>query len=182
MRKFLPVLMLVVIPTVCHAFAGGMLRFGSSYVAGGSGDHGSIVQSAGVYTHTFTSDVTITVSYLKAGGGGGTGGSDADVGGFSYLRLGVITRATAVGGEGAYGDGSTPAPGGATNNIGGTNNAGGGAAGGWGPTYSGAAGGSMTGGSLTATSGQILTVIVGGGGTGWDGGSDGSPGSVSLSW
>ena len=49
-------------------------------------DTGSIIQStSGTYTHTFTSNATVTVSSLNGGGGGGGGWDDSYSGGTSAI-------------------------------------------------------------------------------------------------
>jgi YD repeat-containing protein len=154
-------------------------------------DTGSIIQSTpGTYTHTFTTNCTVTLSYLKGAGGGGAdrdGMVDGLAGYNSSITCNGTTEATANGGGGGF-EGSNGTKGTASNSIGGTNTTGAGGAGGAeynGYTYygNGGAGGAVTGGSFTVTSGKVITVVVGdinsnSASAGWDG----TAGSVSLSW
>jgi hypothetical protein len=139
-----------------------------------AGDTGSIVQAAaGPYTHTFISNVTVALNYLWGAGGS----DDYHDGGVTQIKLGSTVLANAKGGiagqlSPGVGDGT------ATNSIGGTNTTGGGSPGGVGDWYGGN-GGAVTGGSFTATAGQVLTIYVGQGGDGTTAGTDGR---VSISW
>jgi hypothetical protein len=155
-------------------------------------DSGSIVQSTpGTYTHTFTSNATVTLNYLKGAGGGGGDGydwEDGSPGGTSTIVNNGVTLATANGGNNGDGtnDLNNGPPGTATNSItGATNTTGGGGLGGAGGRSggNGGNGGSVTGGTFAVLSGQTISVILSGGGAG--GGAQGGTGanaSASLSW
>ncbi len=168
----------------------------SRTASGNVADTGSIIQSTpGVYTHTFTSNATVTVNYLNGAGGGGWGYNTmtdeseyGEDGAASFIAVNSIILAQAFGGEGGY-DGYDGTAGGATNSIGGSNLTGGGGSGGYGEggpnsNSNGAAGGKVSNGTFTVLSGQTLTIVVGDGGIGGGnyGALSGSDGSVSLSW
>ena len=161
----------------------------ANYIIGAANvnDAGSFIQSsAGTYTHTFTSNATVSVNYLigAAGGtwgftdGGGTEGGG--YGGVSSIAYSSVIKATANGGGGGIGlcdSGRCGVVGSATNTIGGANSNGV-----CPDRWSAAGGGKIAGGSFTVVTGQTITVVVGaGGGAGGDG-ADGLDGSVSLSW
>ena len=155
-------------------------------------DSASIFQSkSGTYTHTFTSNATVTLNYLKGAGGGGGDGydwEDGSPGGTSTIVNNGVTLATANGGNNGDGtnDLNNGPPGTATNSItGATNTTGGGGLGGAGGRSggNGGNGGSVTGGTFAVLSGQTISVILSGGGAG--GGAQGGTGanaSASLSW
>lgn len=149
---------------------------------------GSLITKApGIYTRTFTTNVTMSLAYLKGAGGGG-GNCDiitfGNTGDNSTIQRAITTLATAEGGEGGDGDTcSSVLDGGANNTIGGTNSTATGGAGGVDCSENGAnggAGGTVTGGTFAVTSGQTVTIIVGHGGSGEC--QDGQDGSVSISW
>jgi YD repeat-containing protein len=153
-------------------------------------DAGSINQATpGTYTHTFTSNATVTLTYLNgAGGGGGTWDNEEDgrAGGISTIVYDGGTIATANGGGGGDGnnDANNGAPGTASNSFtGATNTTGGGNPGGAGAESggNGGNGGAVTGGTFPVASGKTISVNLGGGGSG-RGGYNGTNASVSFSW
>ncbi len=122
--------------------------------------HGSIITSTtGGFSHTFTSDATVSVAYIKGAGGDGPGEVDGDT---VFLQidspLSVVAEALGGGWDGTEGT--------ATNSIGGSNITGGGGSG----VDGGGAGGAVIGGSFVVTSGQSIS------------GSVSENGSVSISW
>lgn len=158
----------------------------------GTGDIGSIIKNTpGTYTHTFTANATVTLTYLKgAGGEGGDyyGFQDGASGEASTIVYDGILKATAYGGGGGHGneDSLNGAPGSATNTItGATNVVGGGNSGGLGAQDggNGGNGGAVTGGTFQAAAGKTITITLGSGGAdGIGGGAPGVNASVSISW
>lgn len=167
-----------------------------SYTIGtGGSDIGSIIQSVpGTYSHTFTENVTVTLTYLKGAGGGGGNGENysGESGTASILRYDGQIKATANGGYGGGVDFDDGAPGTATNSISGTNVTGGGSSGGV-PGGSedyyggyGGAGGAVVGGSFAALAGKTISITVGTGGMGNEAAEfisfPGAHGAVSITW
>jgi hypothetical protein len=154
-------------------------------------DTGSIVMDTpGTYTHTFTSNTTVRLTYLKGAGGGGCdwygdNWADTGTGEPSYLMYDGVMKAIANGGVGGFNiDGAN---GTASNSIGGTNTVGGGNPGGAGLPVNGVGGSGGNGGSVstatfTVAAGKTLSVTLGDGGYPSGGASYGAPGSVSVSW
>jgi len=142
-------------------------------------DNGSMDFGPGNYSHTFTSNATVKVTCMYAGGGGSAiegDGYTASSGDGTVLTYTGVT-ATCYGGGGGDSNGETAYDGVAYNNIGGLNaffnN---GQPGEW----PGAGGGEIIGGAFAVTAGSTLSVHVGAGGEG-EGGFGGN-GRVILSW
>lgn len=150
-------------------------------------DTGSIITSIpGTYTHTFTSNATVNLSYLYgAGGGASYYGYPAVAGDNSLLYYDNIQKAIASGGQGAPDNTAPGSDGSASNTISSTNIVGGAGNGGWEPDTSGLGGhgGAVTGGSFSVSAGKNITIIVGAGHVnGVDDSAAGGDGSISLSW
>jgi hypothetical protein len=146
-------------------------------------DTGSIITSTpGTYTHVFTGNATVYISYISAEGGGAGYWEDAYDGADGYNALIVydgVTKTIAYGGAGGHGynDKANGANGSGSSSVGGTVQVGAGGPGELSYPYEGGNGGNggkVVGGSFAVTSGKVLSVTVPDNAM--------ANGSVSLSW
>ena len=163
-------------------------------VSTGVTDTGSMYQiTNGTYTHTFTSNCTVYLTELDGAGGGASDGYGsaglAGNGTASTISIGGTLRESCAGGRGAVGSPTaTPGTDGAVlvNNFSSTATTGGALNGGLSDDgYTNGGNGALaTGGSYAATSGQVLSVVVGKGGvhSGASYNADGLDGIVDLTW